>query len=32
MAMDQKATAPSTDINPGETTYTMQVNVMFAIE
>lgn len=32
MAVDQKATAPSTEINPGETTYTMQVNVMFAIE
>lgn len=32
MAMDQKAVAPSTEINPGETTYTMQVNVMFAIE
>lgn len=32
MAVDQKAAAPSTEINPGETTYTMQVNVMFAIE
>ncbi len=32
VAMDQKAEVPSTEINPGETTYTMQVNVMFAIE
>jgi uncharacterized protein YggE len=28
----EKATAPSTEINPGENTYTMQINVVFAIE
>ena len=31
-AMSMEKVAPSTDINPGETTYTMQVNVVFAIE
>lgn len=32
VAMSMEKVAPSTDINPGETTYTMQVNVVFAIE